>query len=87
VLALDTWDVVLTDLHEEAVGSGLTTILPLRADISAYLPVATGRADAGLLAMVLHMPGRAKPIGGPAERNPPRAPARRTAGHCGTPRV
>ncbi|NCC84947.1 MAG: methyltransferase domain-containing protein [Clostridia bacterium] len=65
VLALDTWGRVLTELHEDAVGSDLPSILPLRADISAaHLPVATGRADACLLAMVLHMPGRASQLGG-----------------------
>lgn len=63
VLALDTWGRVLTELHADAVEAGLPVILPLRADISVALPVATGRADACLLAMVLHMPGRASQLG------------------------
>lgn len=63
VLALDTWGHGLTGLREEAAREQLTTILPLRADITAPLPVAAHRADACLLAMVLHMPGRAAQLG------------------------
>lgn len=63
VLALDTWGRGLTGLREEAARQKLITILPLRADITAPLPVAAHRADACLLAMVLHMPGRAAQLG------------------------
>jgi SAM-dependent methyltransferase len=63
VLALDTWGRVLSELHADAVEAGLSTIRPLRADLFAHLPVATGRVDACLLAMVLHMPGRASQLG------------------------
>ncbi|NCD26521.1 MAG: methyltransferase domain-containing protein [Deltaproteobacteria bacterium] len=63
VLALDTWGRVLTELRADATEAGLSALLPLRADITVALPVATGRADACLLAMVLHMPGRASQLG------------------------
>lgn len=63
VLALDTWGRVLTELRAEAARRGLASLLPLRADITAPLPVAAHRVDACLLAMVLHMPGRAERLG------------------------
>lgn len=59
VLALDTWGRVLTGLHAEAARRGLASLVPLRADITLPLPVASCSIDACLLAMVLHMPGRA----------------------------
>jgi len=58
VLALDTWGRVLTDLHAEAARLGLASLVPVRADITLSLPVASRSIDACLLAMVLHMPGR-----------------------------
>jgi ubiquinone/menaquinone biosynthesis C-methylase UbiE len=58
VLALDTWGRVLSELHEDAARLGIGTILPVRADITAPLPLADRCADACLLATVLHMPGR-----------------------------
>lgn len=63
VLALDTWSRMLHELRLEAVNQDLAATLPLHADITAPLPVATHRADACLLAMVLHMPGRAAQLG------------------------
>ncbi len=60
VLALDTWGRVLIELRAEATRRGLASLLPMRADITASLPVAAHRVDACLLAMVLHMPGRAE---------------------------
>ena len=63
VLALDTWNRVLGELHADAKRAGLTSILPVRADIAASLPVAAQRVDACLLAMVLHMPGRTTQLG------------------------
>lgn len=63
VLALDTWNRVLGELHADAKRANLATILPVRADIVASLPVAAQRVDACLLAMVLHMPGRTTHLG------------------------
>jgi ubiquinone/menaquinone biosynthesis C-methylase UbiE len=63
VLALDTWNRVLGELHADAKRADLTTILPVCADIAASLPVAAHRVDACLLAMVLHMPGRTTQLG------------------------
>jgi ubiquinone/menaquinone biosynthesis C-methylase UbiE len=63
VLALDTWGRVLIDLRVEAARRGLASLLPMRADITLCLPVADRSIDACLLAMVLHMPGRAAQLG------------------------
>jgi len=63
VLALDTWNRVLSELHADAMRANLITILPLCADIAASLPVGAHCVDACLLAMVLHMPGRTTHLG------------------------
>jgi ubiquinone/menaquinone biosynthesis C-methylase UbiE len=63
VLALDSWNRALTELRSESARRGLDTLLPVRADVTAPLPLVAHQVDACLLALVLHMPGRMDGLG------------------------